>query len=292
MHMSPLALGLWRITNAPSLRPQEVLSLLNTALDQGISTVDQADIYGDYGSEALFGQALTLDPALRERLQIVTKCGIKLISKNRPDHRIKYYDTGRQHIIASVENSLQQMQTDRIDLLLIHRPDPLMDADEVAAAFAELKSAGKVLHFGVSNFSPQQTALLQSRLDEPLITNQIEISPLHLDPFTDGSLDYMQTHRIRPMAWSPLGGGSLFSSESPAINNIKKAGQDLMEHYGLQGLDQLIYAWLMRHPAGIIPVLGTTKSSRIVDAARATQVQISRQDWFALYSAALGNEVP
>ena len=261
-------------------------------MDQGITTIDQADIYGDYGSEALFGQALVLAPAVREKIQLVSKCGIKLVSGKRPDHAIKYYDTGRKHIITSVENSLLQMQTDRLDLLLIHRPDPLMDADEVAEAFTSLQKEGKVLHFGVSNFSPAQIELLQSRMDLPIVTNQIEISPLHLAPFNDGSLDYLQTKRMTPMAWSPLGGGALFTSSKPTVKEINWLAQELMDRYNLQGLDQVIYAWLLRHPAGIVPVLGTTKSDRVVDAARALEVEMSREDWFKLYVAAMGEDVP
>lgn len=292
MQFSPLALGLWRIADTPRLSPQAVVTLVETALDLGITTMDQADIYGNYSSEALFGEALQQAPGLRQRMQLVTKCGIKLRSDQRPEHQIKYYDTGAAHVRASVEHSLRQMHTDHIDLLLIHRPDPLMDADELAATFEALHASGKVLHFGVSNFSPAQLQLLQSRLSMKLQTNQIEINPMHLTPFTDGSLDYLYEHNITPMAWSPFGGGALFSSDSPQLKRIHTVASRLAEQYGLKGIDQVILAWLRQHPAGIVPVLGTTKPRRVQAAAQALETRFTREEWYEIWTASTGVEVP
>lgn len=196
---SRLVAGLWRLASW-GLRDAELLDLIHACLDLGITTFDHADIYGGYTNEELFGRALALEPALRERMQLVTKCGIKLVSAHRPAHTFHCYDTSQAHIVASVENSLRLLGTDCLDLLLIHRPDPLLDADEMAEAFAALRQAGKVLHFGVSNFTPWQFDLLASRLDFPLVTNQVEVSVLHLETLHDGTLDQCQRLGIAPMA--------------------------------------------------------------------------------------------
>ena len=209
---SRFVFGLWRLSDW-GYSPQERLSLVHQCMDLGITTFDEADIYGDYQSQPLFGEALALEPALRDRIQIVSKCGIKLISSSFPDHQLPHYDTGADHIISSTETTLKQLHTDRIDVLLIHRPDPLMNADEMAEAFTRLKDAGKVLHVGVSNFTPSQFSLLQSRLPFPLVTNQVECSVLEFDVMHDGTLDQMQEAlRVSPMAWSPFGGGRLIHS--------------------------------------------------------------------------------
>ena len=184
-----------------------------------MTTFDHADIYGGYTVEQLFGEALALAPALRAKLQLVTKCGICLTTPNRPAHRVKHYDTSFEHIVSSVENSLQMLHSERIELLLIHRPDALMDADVVAAAFTHLQLQGKVQHFGVSNFSPAQFDLLASRF--PLVTNQIELHPLHLAPLHDGSLDQCQQRRLQPMIWSPLAGGRLITGDDVVAERVR-----------------------------------------------------------------------
>ena len=209
MKLPPVVAGVWRL-NEWKLDTTALVRWIEQALELGITSFDHADVYGGYSVEAAFGTALAASPGLRERLQLVTKCGIKLISPARPSHRIKSYDTSRAHITASVENSLRALRTDRIDLLLIHRPDALMDADEVAQTFGQLRAAGKVLHFGVSNHTPSQFALLHRRL--PLVTNQIELSPLQLQALSDGTLDQCTDLGLRPMIWSPLGGGRLFTA--------------------------------------------------------------------------------
>ena len=284
--MGTMRLGKWDA----QMDAQGYLKVIEASLEAGITTFDLADIYGDYTAEREFGEALALSSGLRDRIQIITKFGICRVCDNRPQYQVKHYDTGAAHIVQSVENALRDLGTDRIDQLLIHRPDALMDADEVAEAFTQLQAAGKVLSFGVSNFTPRQFELLHSRF--PLTTNQIEANILHLDPFLDGTLDQLQQYRLAPQAWSPLGGGALFGDEqTEQLVRIREVGAGLREKYGL-ALDQLLLAWLLRHPSGIRPVLGTTKIERIQRAVQAASVEMNREDWYTLWSASTGTRVP
>ena len=288
--VSRLVYGVWRLLEDPEgSSPARIRARIEACLEAGITTFDHADIYGDYGCEQAFGSVLTEAPELREKMEIVTKCGIKLISGKRPDHKIKSYDTSREHIIASVENSLRVLKTDYIDVLLIHRPSPLMNPEEMAQAFFELQSAGKLKHFGVSNFTPSQYDMLATRI--PLVTNQLEIHPLRLDPCLDGSIDRCLEHGIRPMAWSPTAGGALFSSNEERPARVRAKLEELGTKYG-KSLDQMIYAWLLHHPAGILPVLGTGQIDRIRSATGALDVTLEQEDWFAVWEASAGAEVP
>ena len=289
-HPIPAA-GLWRLTEW-NFDAQRLLAWTSQVLDLGINVFDLADIYGDYEVEARFGDALALDLSIRKRMFLITKCGIKLVSTKRPEHRIKHYDTGRAHIVASVENSLTQMRTDRIDLLLIHRPDPLMDADEVAEAFTALKESGKVLEFGVSNFAPAQFDLLASRLPFPLVTNQIQFSVLHLDPIYDGTFDQCQQLRISPMAWSPLAGGTLFRGRGEAAARVRIALESVGRELGGLTLDQVAFAWILAHPARIVPVLGTSNLDNVRHVLQASRLRLTREQWFTVLAAAQGHEVP
>jgi predicted oxidoreductase len=283
-------MGTWRLVDSPALDAQKTLRLIEECVEAGITTFDEADIYGDYGSETMFGKALALNPSLRDQIEIVTKCGIKLVSSNRPSHQIKQYDTSKDHILESVDNSLMAMDVDQIDLLLLHRPDPMMDPDEVATAFSLLLEQGKVRHFGVSNFSVRQFELLQSRCPMPLITNQLEISLLHRDLLLDGSIDYLMQHKKAPMAWSPFGGGRLF--EPGAIPpELSRTLDALGEKYDGATYDQLALAWLYAHPSRILPILGTKKTERVKAAAASEKIRLNRDEWFALWTAA-GGEVP
>jgi predicted oxidoreductase len=291
LHLSRIIPGLMRLMQW-NLSPQELLGWINTCLDMGITSFDHADIYGSYRCEAAFGDALALDPAIRDRIQIVTKCGIALVSSNRPAHTVHHYNTTKAHILTSVENSLRNFQTDRIDLLLIHRPDPLMDADEVAAAIHTLRQEGKVLHFGVSNFMPMHFDLLQSRLGIPLVTNQIEFSVSHMEPFYDGTLDQAQRLRTPPMAWSPVGGGDLFTSNDEKSVRLRAALEKVAKAHGDVPLDTVAIAWILKHPANVIPVLGTGKLERIRTAAAAEDITLEHQEWFSIWEASAGHEVP
>ena len=289
--VSRLALGFWRLAGW-GLSDAELLDLIRASLDLGITTFDHADIYGDHTCQELFGRALALEPALRERMRIVTKCSIMLASPSRPQHTIKHYDTSRVHIIASAEESLQTLGTDHIDLLLIHRPDVLMDPDEVAEAFTALRQSGKVLHFGVSNFTPPQFDLLASRLDFALVTNQIEVSVLSLDLLHDGTVDQCLQRGIAPMVWSPLAGGRIFSEDSERAARVRQVLQAVGQDLGGAPLDQVALAWVLTHPARFVPILGSGKIDRIRSAVKAEALRLSREQWFAIWSASTGTPVP
>ena len=288
LSLSRLVYGMWRLGDDADTSPAHVQAKVESCLAQGITTMDQADIYGGYTAEGLLGAALRAAPSLRDRIEIGTKCDIVAPVGRHAAARVKYYDTTRAHILASVDTSLREMGTDRIDLLLIHRPDPLMDHTETGAALDEVVASGKVRAVGVSNFRPWDFTLLQSAMETRLATNQIEMSLTAHHPFTNGDLAFLQEKGIPPMAWSPLGGGSLFAtSPAPlraALHHIADA----------QGVDPaaVAVAWLLRHPARILPVLGTNDPGRIARIGDAARVSLDRQDWFELYTHALGHEVP
>ena len=271
--LSRLVVGVWRWH---TISTQQVEALIKTSLASGITSFDHADIYGNYSCEEVFGNALRGNSALRNEIEIITKCGIKLLSDKRPDHWIKHYDTSKDHIMWSVENSLKMLSTDRIDLLLLHRPDSLLNPAEAAEAFTILKKQGKVLHFGVSNFTTSQLEMLQSYLPFPIVTNQIELSLFKNQSLFDGTVDPLMKNRISPMAWSPLGGGKHFEDE-----RIKSALQNLSELYQSTPT-QLLLAWLLMHPATIFPIIGTTKSERIEEGAKSLDVALDRQHWFEM----------
>jgi predicted oxidoreductase len=287
---SRLVYGVWRLGDDTDTSPAHVRSKIHACLDQGITTFDHADIYGDYRCERLFGDALRAEPGLAQRLQIVTKCDIMLLSGQFPARRVKHYDTSPAHITASVEASLQRIGVERLDLLLIHRPDPFMDADATGACLDSLIDSGKIGAAGVSNFSAADWALLQSRMQHPLVTNQLELSLLSRSAFTDGTLAQLQQHRLRPMAWSPLGGGALFG-DGAAAQRLRPLLNALAERHNV-GADAVALAWLLAHPAGILPVVGTNRLDRIARLHEALRVVIDRETWFELWTAAEGREVP
>lgn len=286
--LSRLVYGMWRLGDSADTSAGHVQAKVEACLAQGITTMDQADIYGGYTAEALLGAALRASKGLRDRIEIVTKCGIVAPVGRHAAARMKYYDTGAAHIAASVETSLREMATDRIDLLLIHRPDPMMDHHQTGAALDALVAAGKVRAVGVSNFRPWDFTLLQSAMTTRLATNQIELSLVAHHAFTNGDLAFLQERGIAPMAWSPLGGGSLFA-ESPA--GLRTAMHRIAEAAGVD-MAAVAVAWLLRHPARILPVLGTNDLGRIARIGEAARLALDRQDWFELYTHAIGHEVP
>lgn len=289
--LSELIQGYWRLADW-NLTAQQRLTFIKQHLELGITSVDHADIYGDYQCEKLFGEALTIDPSVRDQLQIITKCDIKLTSTGFPERQINHYDTSSDHIMASVNQSLQRLKVDHIDLLLLHRPDALMEADEVAEAFSSLKQQGKVSHFGVSNFTARQCELLQSRLEAPLATNQIEINPLNIDCAYDGTLDYLQQHRIRPMAWSCLAGGEIFSGQAKQHQQVREVLTELQEELGAESIDQVIYAWVMRLPAKPLPIVGSGKIDRLRSTAKSLELKLTREQWYRVWVASKGHPVP
>jgi predicted oxidoreductase len=285
--LSRLVYGMWRLGDDPDTSPVHVQAKVETCLSQGITTMDQADIYGGYTAETLLGAALKAAPGLRDRIEIVTKCDIVAPVGRHSAARVKHYDTSQAHITASVEASLREMATDRIDLLLIHRPDPLMDHHETGSALDALVVSGKVRAVGVSNFRPWDFTLLQSAMATPLVTNQIELSLNCRSPFTNGDLAFLQERGVAPMAWSPLAGGHLRAEASGGLSARldeigKAAGTDWTA---------VAVAWLLHHPAKIIPVLGTNTLSRIATIADAARVPMDRQTWFELLTLAQGHEV-
>lgn len=285
--LSRLVYGMWRLGDDENTSPAHVQAKIESCLDQGITSFDQADIYGGYTAESILGGALKGNAALRDRMEIITKCDIVAPAGRYADKRVKYYDTSGAHLAASVEASLRDMATDRLDVLLIHRPDPLMDADETGAALDALVASGKVRAVGVSNFRPADVSLLQSRMTAPLVTNQIEISLLAHDAMTNGDLAYLQERRIPPMAWSPLAGGRLLAeAPEPLRRRMAAIGA---EH----GTDwsAVAVAWLLRHPARIIPVMGTNSLDRIAHLSDACRIALDRETWFELYTDAMEHEV-
>lgn len=285
-NLSPIVAGMWRLPqwklDAPGLA-----RWIAQALDLGISTFDHADIYGGYSVEAAFGEALAAAPGLRDRVQIVTKCGIRLVSAARPAHAIKSYDTSHGHVVASVENSLRVLRTDRIDLLLIHRPDPLAEPDEIAEAFRALHKAGKVLAFGVSNHSAAQFAALHRR--HPLATNQVEFSPLQMKALADGTLEQCTDLQLPPMAWSPLARGRLFGDDEQA-RRVRAVLEDLGRPHGASAAT-MAYAWILRHPSRPRPITGSGRVEALREAVAALAIPMSREDWTRVWVASMGHGV-
>ena len=287
LSLSRMAYGMWRLGDDEDTSPARVQAKVDACLAQGITTMDQADIYGGYMAEEILGNALK-GTGLRSEIEIVTKCDIVAPAGRHAQARVKYYDTSRQHITQSVEDSLRLMGIEQIDLLLIHRPNPMMDHHETGTTLDDLVASGKVSNIGVSNFRPWDMDLLQSAMKTRLVTNQIEISVIANDAFTNGDLAYLQRHDIKPMAWSPLAGGALFTDANASLIAIMKRLGDK------QGGDTsaVALAWLMAHPANIIPVVGTNNLDRLRALSTAFDVELGREDWFEIYTAALGHEVP
>lgn len=286
--VSRIIYGMWRLGDDEDTSASHIQAKIEACLDQGITTIDQADIYGGYAAEALLGAALRAAPGLRDKLEIITKCGIVAPVGIHSDARLKHYDTSPEHIARSVDNSLRLMHIDHVDLLLIHRPDPLMDHHATGRALDEAVAAGKVRAVGVSNFPPHDWNLLQSAMQTKLATNQIELSLNAHEAFTDGSIAHLQRLGIRPMAWSPLGGGSLMATTAGGA-----LGATLDRVAMRDGVDRaaVAVAWLLAHPAGILPVMGSNRLPRIRGFSDAFKVDMDRQTWFELYTAALGREV-
>lgn len=287
--------GAFRIAGNPETSGiASIARTVDTCLDAGITTIDHADIYGGYRVEAMFGAMLATRPDLRNRIELVTKCGIALTGPARPEHRVKHYNSTAGHIRLSLENSLRNLKTDHVDLLLLHRPDPLLDAAEVAGVLEALVKEGKTRAVGVSNYTPSQVALLQAKLNIPLVANQIELSVSHTAPLTDGTLDDCQRLGISPMAWSPLGGGRLFDREkgNPRLVDLLTA---LAAQYGVSGPGPgpgtVALAWLLRLPSKPLPIIGSTDPERVKALARAVEIEFDLQDWFEVLEVASGRPV-
>lgn len=282
--------GYWRMAEW-GMTAQQRLSFIKQHLELGVTSVDHAPVYGASACESLFGEALQLQPSIRDELTIISKCGIVGGKEVNGTSQVAYYDSRASHILASVEGSLQRLGIEQLDVLLIHRPDLLMDADEINSAFEQLHQTGKVKYFGVSNFSKDEYSLLQSRVEFPLITNQIEINPLHTDAIEDGTLAQLQQHRVRPMAWSCLAGGDIYNSTSEQAHRVRETLNVLKQELNADSIDQVIYAWLMRLPTRPALLLGTGKIERVKTAVAAEQLQLTHEQWYRLLEASKGHGV-
>ena len=267
------------------LTTSEMAHLMNICIENKITAFDHADIYGGYTTEAQFGKAFAESKISREKMQLISKCGIQH-TQGRPN-TIKHYDYSKKYIIWSVENSLKNLQTDYLDVLLLHRPSPLMQADEIAEAVLKLKSERKIIDFGLSNFTPSQTELIAQKTN--VSYNQIQFSATHHEAMLDGSLDYMQVNDIRPMSWNPL--GTVFREDIEQTRRLKKLLVQLVEKYSV-GSDTILLAWILKHPAKIIPVAGTVNIARIQALMKAVELELDQLDWFAIWTESMGNKVP
>lgn len=288
LSFSRIIQGFWRLSHWGQT-PSETLKFMEQCIEIGITTFDTADIYM---SETYQREAMKLDKNIRNKIEIVTKCGIKPpIEALFNDVKTPHYNSTKEHIINSVDNSLIRLGVDNIDVVLIHRPDYLMDPSEVAEAFNEIKKAGKVREFGVSNFTPSQFNLLKSYYDGKLVTNQIEISPLTVDAFEDGSIDNAMLNHSSLMAWSPLAGGKLFSDDCEQSMRVRASLNELKEKYSVSSIDQIAYAWLLKHPSKIMPIVGSSKISRVKQASSALNINLSHEDWYYILESSLGRSV-
>lgn len=284
--LSPIIAGTmnWGVWDK-NLTTTEMIHLIHICIENKITTFDHADIYGGYTTEAQFGKAFSESKIARDKMQLISKCGIQL-SESR-NNKIKHYDYSKDYIIWSVENSLKNLQTDYLDVLLLHRPSPLMVADEIAEAVEKLKSEGKIIDFGLSNFTASQTDLIRQKT--AVNYNQIQFSATHHEAMLDGSLDYMQVHNIIPMSWNPL--GTVFREDIEQTRRLKKLLVQLVEKYGV-GSDTILLSWVLKHPSKILPVAGTVNIARIQALMKAVELPLDNLDWFAIWTESMGNKVP
>lgn len=285
--LSPIIAGTmnWGVWDK-NLTPKEMESMIHVCLENKITTFDHADIYGGYTTESDFGKAFSSSKVAREKIQLISKCGIQMLAENR-DNKIKHYDYSKSHIIWSVEQSLKNLQTDYLDVFLLHRPSPLMQADEIAEAVEKLKSEGKIVDFGLSNFTSSQTELIRQKTE--VSYNQVQFSATNFEPMLDGSFDYMQLNKIRPMSWNPL--GFVFRKDIPQTHRLKKILATLVSKYHL-GADTILLSWVLQHPAKVIPIAGTVNVARIQSLMKAVELDLEKEDWFAIWAESMGEDVP
>lgn len=290
---SVMAFGTWRLLEDPlSSTPEALVKLLRESLDCGITTIDTAEIYGGYRVEELVGAALALDAGVKAKVELITKAGIYVPNAFHPDRRFAHYNASAARLVKSAEKSLRWLGVETLDCLLVHRPDWMASVDETAEGLNLLLKQGKIRSAGVSNYSASQFSALNSRMEQPLVTNQVEFNPLHMDPITDGVFDQCQEIRVKPMAWSPMAGGRLFDESDPAATRLRTVCAGMSERYDGASVDQLVLAWIMAHPARPLPVLGTSKTARLQSAARAATLTLAREDWYGIWEAAKGHRIP
>ena len=291
--LSRLVYGTWRLLDDPaSATPEHLLRRLEMCLELGITSVDTAEIYGVYEVEEVVGRALTLSPGLRQRMEIVTKCGIYVPCARHPDRRVAFYNASAKRIVASAEKSLRLLKTDYLDVLLVHRPDWLTAADDTAEGLQTLLQQGKIRHAGVSNYNVHQVDLLNSHLAQPVCTNQVELSLFAMNPIEDGTLDQCQRLGVAPMAWSPLGGGRLFDPQDAAAQRIRAAMATIAGAYQDAKPERLALAWVLAHPSRPHAVFGTNRPERLESIAAAANLTLDCEDWYLLWEAAQGHDIP
>lgn len=287
--VSRLSWGVWRAQKGEETNsPAKLAAFIERCVEIGITTFDLADIYGNYEIEGLFGAALRHRPAGRSGIEIVSKFGVCNVGTARPLHRVKHYDNSQAHIIATVENSLKAIGTSYLDLLLVHRSDFLAPAEESARALESLVAAGKVRSVGVSNHTPHQLSLLQSKLSLPIVTNQIELSVLSRSALFDGTLSQAQGMGAAPMIWSPLGGGRLLDEADETMRPVREALREVGARNGLGDVASVALSWILSLPSRPVPVLGSTRFARVRALANAAQTELDRQDWYQILSSAQG----
>jgi len=283
--VSPVIYSFWRWMEDPEgVSLKSIEKKINTCIDLGINTFDHADVYGNYQVEELFGKAIQQKSFKREDVVLSTKCGMNLVDKARPDYRVTHYDSSHDHIVKSVKQSLKNLKTDYIDILLLHQPDPLMDADETASALTGLVNEGLVRYVGVANFTVHQHHLLASRLAIPIVTNHIELNLLNTKAITDGTIDFIKQQYSRPLAWAPLAGGRLLDEKDASSLIVRNTLKRIAKKYEINE-EQLAIAWLLK--LGALPIVGTNSVQRIKNATSAIDVELDRQDWFEIYFSAI-----
>ena len=287
LSFSRVVLGFWRLLDW-NMTDDELIHFIEECLNLGITTYDHADIYGNYKVEAKFGDALRKNPSIRKKMQIITKCGIVYKSETA---RVKYYNYSENYIIQQVEKSLKNLSIDYIDTLLLHRPSPFMDPEEVSIAFEKLYKSGKVRTFGVSNCLPNEYHMLKSYVKVPLITNQVELSPLNMENLENGVMNLCLEERIHPMIWSPLAGGKIFTSTGEDAVHLRETLEIIREEIGADAIDQVAFAWLFSHPAGLIPITGSGELELVKKPISALQYKLTPEQWFMIWTAVKGHKV-
>lgn len=286
--LSRIVQGLWRLTSW-KMSDAEIVNFVYECIKLGVTSFDTAEIYGNYEAEEVFGRALKLDPSLRSRIQIITKTGINMKSVKR-DYRIGHYDTSYDKIVASCKKSIELMNCEYLDVFLIHREDPLINHQEVTRALNDLKAMGLIKSYGVSNFDPFKFEALQYFTNNQLVTNQIEVSPLCFEHYNSGLMDVLQKHRVHPMIWSPLAGGSIFTSDDSKVIKVRNVLSEIAARHN-EDLDTIVYAWLLKHPTKGLPISGSGKIERLKHAVRALDVELTLQEWYEIYTASGDKEL-
>ena len=269
-----------------SLSKIEMERLIHLNIENGITSFDHADIYGDYTTETEFGKAFKSSSVKREEVQFISKCGIQYVGETR-SNKVKHYQYDSDYIIFSAEKSIKDLNADYLDMFLLHRPSPLMHPDEISKAIEILMSQGKIKSFGVSNFTNNQTKLISTKTQ--VSANQIQFSLSHNKPLFDSSLDYMFSNNIIPMSWSPL--GSIFKEENESNNRVHLLFNELTKKYNASK-DQLLLSWILKHPSKIHPVIGTVKPERISAAKNSLNIKLNEIDWFRMLETYLGHKLP